>query len=193
VRPADADRFALHAAGLALTPLLTGRGLSPSLAALGLGLLGAGQLLGRVGYGPLSTRTTPTTRTGMILVVAAAGVLTLGVVPGPPAALIGAAVLVGAARGAVTLLQATLVADHWGTAHYAALAGVLVAPATISGAVAPWASTALAAGLGGSYPTLFTLLAVLTGLVAIPGRRRTAPTGCRRNSTVGPTELHSTG
>lgn len=165
--------FALHAAGLALIPLLTGRGLSPALAALGLGLLGAGQLLGRVGYAPLTTRTTPTTRTGIVLAAAAAGLLTLAVVPGPPAALIGAAVLVGAARGAVTLLQATLVADHWGTTHYAALAGVLAAPVTIAGAVAPWASTALAAGFGGSYPALFVVLAVLIGVAAAAGRIRT--------------------
>jgi MFS family permease len=91
----------------------------------------------------------------VILAAAAVGLLTFAVVPGPPAVLIGAAVLVGAARGAVILLQATLVADHWATTHYAALAGVLAAPVTIAGAVAPWASTALAARLDGSYPTLF--------------------------------------
>jgi MFS family permease len=169
--------FALHAAGLALIPLLTGRGLSPALAALGLGLLGAGQLLGRVGYGPLSTRTTPTSRTGIVLAAAAAGLLTLAVVPGPSAALIGAAVLVGAARGAVTLLQASLVADRWGTTHYAVVAGVLAAPVTIAGAVAPWASTVLAAGFGGSYPALFVVLAVLIGVAAAAGRIRTDQAG----------------
>lgn len=167
--------FALHAAGLTLVPLLTGRGLSPALAAVGLGLLGAGQLLGRIGYGPLSTRTTPTARTGIVLAAAAVGLLTLAVIPGPPAALIGAAVLVGAARGAVTLLQATLVADHWGTTHYAALAGVLAAPVTVAGAVAPWASTALAARLDGGYPALFTVLAVLIAVAAAAGRIRTGP------------------
>ena len=86
--------------------------------------------------------------------------------PGPPAALIGAVVLVGAARGAVTLLPPS--SPTWGTTHYAALAGVLATPVTIAVAVAPWASTALAAGLDGSSSTLFTLLVVLIGLAAIP-------------------------
>ena len=128
------------------------------------------------------------------LAAAAAGLLTLAVVPGPSAALIGAAVLVGAARGAVTLLQATLVADHWGTTHYAALAGVLAAPVTIAGAVAPWASTVLAAGFGGSYPALFVVLAVLIGVAAAAGRIRTdqarAATGAdsrpQSGTTAGP-------
>jgi MFS family permease len=74
-------RFALHAAGLALIPLITGRGLSPTVAVLA--LLGAGQLLGRLGYGPLSTRTTPATRTRFIPAVAASGRLTFAVIPGP--------------------------------------------------------------------------------------------------------------
>ena len=78
--------FALHAAGPALIPLLTGRGLSPPMAALALGLLGAGQLLGRLGYGPPATRTTTATRTRV-----------------SPAA---AAVLLGTTRAATTLLPA---------------------------------------------------------------------------------------
>lgn len=164
--------FALHAAGLALIPLLTDRGLSPSLAAITLGLLGAGQLLGRLGYGPLSTRTTPDTRTGIVLAAAAGGLLTLAVVPGPPAALIAAAVLVGATRGAATLLQATLVADHWGTTRYATLAGLFAAPITIAAALAPWAAAALAGGLGG-YPATFGVLAILVGFAAAAGRIRT--------------------
>jgi len=161
--------FALHAAGLALIPLLTGRGLSPTLAALALGLLGAGQLLGRLSYGPLSTRSTPATRTRVILAAAAAGLLILAVLPGPAAALIAAVILVGATRGAATLLQATLVADHWGTTHYATLAGIFAAPITVAAAAAPWAATALAELFGGSYPVLFTVLSVLVGAAAATG------------------------
>ena len=78
-------------------------------------------------------------------------------------------------------------ADHWGTTHYAALAGVLAAPVTIAGAVAPWASTALAAGLDGSYPALFTVLAVLIGLAAIPVVGGSRPPGADATiPTVGP-------
>lgn len=164
--------FAMHAAGLALIPLLTGRGLSPALAAIALGLLGAGQLLGRLGYGPLSTRTTPDTRTGIVLAAAAAGLVTLAIIPGPPVALIAAAVLVGATRGAATLLQATLVADHWGTTRYATLAGLFAAPITVAAALAPWAATTLAGSLGG-YPATFAVLAILVGAAAAAGGIRT--------------------
>jgi len=178
--------FALHAAGLALIPLLTGRGLSPTVAALGLGLLGAGQLLGRLGYGPLLTRTTPAARTRVVLAAAAAGLLALAAVPGPPAALIAVAVLVGAARGAATLLQATLVADLWGTTRYGALAGIFAVPITVAGAVAPWAATALVDLVGGSYPALFAVLAVPVAAVAATGRLpRPVPEGGADRSPAG--------
>lgn len=152
--------FGLYAASLTLIPLLTGRGLSPTLAAVALGLLGAGQLLGRIGYGPLSRRTSPATRTTLIVAAAALSVAALAVVPGPAAVLIALAVLVGATRGATTLLQATIIADNWGTTHYATLAGFFAAPIMIATALAPWAGTALATTIG-SYPVTFAVLAAL--------------------------------
>jgi len=158
--------FGLYAASLTLIPLLTSRGLTPSLAAVALGLLGAGQLFGRIGYAPLSARTTPGTRTVLILGAASVSVATLAVVPGPAAALIALAILVGATRGATTLLQATIVADNWGTTHYATLAGFFAAPITIATAIAPWAGTALATGIG-SYPVTFAVLAALIAAATV--------------------------
>ncbi|HZH22046.1 MAG TPA: MFS transporter [Geodermatophilus sp.] len=157
--------FGLYAASLTLIPLLTSRGFSASLAATALGLLGAGQLLGRIGYAPLTARTTPTGRTVAIILASATTIAALAVVPGPPAALIAAAVLAGAARGAGTLLQATVVADRWGTERYATLSGFFSAPITAAAALAPWGGTALADMIG-SYPAMFALLAVLVALAA---------------------------
>jgi MFS family permease len=154
--------FGLYAASLTLIPLLTGRGMSAGLAATTLGLLGAGQLLGRIGYAPLTARTTPTARSVAIVAASALAIALLAVVPGPDPLLIALAVLAGAARGAGTLLQATVVADRWGSARYGALSGWFAAPVTGAAALAPWAGTALAEGLG-SYPVTFALLA---GLVA---------------------------
>ncbi|MBM7805638.1 MFS family permease [Geodermatophilus bullaregiensis] len=155
--------FGLYAASLTVIPLLTGRGFSASLAATTFGLLGAGQLLGRLVYGPLSARTTPTGRTvGLI----GAGALTIGllaILSSPPAALVAAAVALGAVRGACTLLQATAVADRWGTARYGTLSGFFAAPVTAATALAPWAGTALAEALG-SHAAAFGLLAA--GVVA---------------------------
>src|SRR4029453_14616836 len=52
--------FGLYATSVTLLiPLLTERGMSASLAATTLGLLGAGQLLRPLGYAPLTARTGP--------------------------------------------------------------------------------------------------------------------------------------
>lgn len=166
--------FGLYAASLTLIPLLTGRGLSTSLAAVALGLLGAGQLLGRVLYGPLAKRASAQIRTTSILGGSAAAVALLAIIPGPAAVLIGLAMVVGAVRGASTLLQATLVADHWGTTRYAALSGWFSAPITLATALAPWAGTAIAESVD-SYPIAFGIFAALiagamTAVIAVGGR-----------------------
>lgn len=163
--------FGLYAASLTLIPLLTGRGLSASLAAVALGLLGAGQLLGRMLYGPLAKRTSARARTISILGGSVLAVALLAIIPGPAAVLIALAILVGAVRGASTLLQATVVADHWGTTRYAALSGWFSAPITFATALAPWAGTAVA-GTVDSYPIAFGIFAVLiagaaTAIVAL--------------------------
>jgi MFS family permease len=157
--------FGLYAASLTLIPLLTGRGFSATLAATTLGLLGAGQLLGRIGYAPLAAHTSPTGRTVAIVLVSAATIALLAALPGPTALLIAAAVLAGAARGAGTLLQATVVADRWGAARYGTLSGFFAAPITAAAALAPWAGTAIAE-VTGSYPSTFWLLAGLVSLAA---------------------------
>jgi hypothetical protein len=59
------------------------------------------------------------------------------------------------------LLQATAVSDRWGTAAYGSLSGILAAPITIAGAIAPAAGATL-----GSYPALFTTLAATAALAA---------------------------
>jgi MFS family permease len=155
--------FGMYAASLTLIPLLTGRGMSSPLAATALGLLGAGQLLGRLGYARLSARTTSTGRAVGVVAASALAIGALALVRGPAGVLIALAVLAGAVRGAGTLLQATVVADRWGTARYGAVAGWFAAPITTAAALAPWGGTALAQTLG-SYPAMLWLLA---GLVAI--------------------------
>ncbi|TDC49978.1 MFS transporter [Jiangella ureilytica] len=98
--------FTLFATTIDLIPLLTDRGLTMTLAAAwALGLSGAGQLLGRIGYAPLSRRTSPRFRS-------------VGFLPGPAAALIAATFVLGIARGEFTLLQSTAISDRWGIAGF---------------------------------------------------------------------------
>ncbi|MBT2450402.1 MFS transporter [Streptomyces sp. ISL-43] len=157
--------FAMYAVVMGLIPLLTERGANATTAAWALGLGGAGQTLGRTLYTGLSARTSVTTRTVTLITLGGATTATLALIPGPMPLLVLLAVVAGVVRGNLTLLQATAVTDRWGTTHYGRLSGLLGAPAHIAAALAPWASAALAAPLGG-YPHLFAALATLSVVAA---------------------------
>jgi MFS family permease len=160
--------FAMYGVVFNLIPLLTHRGASPAIAAWALGLGGLGQTLGRTLYAALARRTGLTARTVALIAAGGATTALLTAVPGPVSVLIGIAILAGTIRGNLTLLQATAVADRWGTAAYGRLSALLAAPATIAGAIAPWATAALVPALG-SYPTLFALLALVSAVAAGAG------------------------
>ncbi|MFF2082168.1 MFS transporter [Nocardia sp. NPDC058176] len=156
--------FASFAVVVTLVPLMTERGISTTTAAIALGLGGVGQVVSRVGYSAFAARTSVRTRTTVIVVAIAATTMLLGIFT-TAAALTVAAVLSGMARGVFTLLQATAITDRWGSAHYGQLSGLLSAPMTISLASAPFAATALAAGLGG-YSTTFLVLGTAAAAAA---------------------------
>ncbi|SDF39746.1 Predicted arabinose efflux permease, MFS family [Lentzea fradiae] len=156
--------FSVYAVVVNLVPLLTGRGMTTSAAAVALGLGGVGQVLGRLGYARLAARTSVRVRTSLVLLVGAAATTLLGLVPGPALLLVAGSVVAGVTRGIFTLVQATAITDRWGPVHYGRLNGLLTAPLMLSSAIAPWAGSALAAWLGG-YPAVFVVLGV-TGVLA---------------------------
>lgn len=170
----------MFAATLYLVPLLTGRGMDTTTAAWALGLCGAGQLLGRIGYAPLVEHTGPTMRTIVILICAAATTAAVAIVTGPTAVVFTVVIALGAARGAFTLLEATAVSDRWGTAGYATLHGVFSAPATVAIALGPWAGAFLTDWTG-DHPQMFALLATIAltaaaiALLAPAARRKPVP------------------
>jgi MFS family permease len=177
----------LYAATTNVIPLLTSRGISTTTAAAALGLCGAGQLLGRLGYPTLTCKTSPRTRTMGVMAAGAASIAALAVIPGPLPLLIAATIAAGAVRGTYTLLQATAVSDRWGIHRFATLNALATAPATLAIAVAP-ATGALLADQISSYPAAFSLLAVVTltgaalaaGSTAGHSRRQGGPnSGCR--------------
>jgi MFS family permease len=162
--------LAMYAVTLNLIPLLTDRGFGHTAAAIVFGLVGAGQVLGRVSYAVLPHRRAPHART---LAIGAAGVLTLAalaVLPGPAWALVAAAVLAGAARGAFTLLQATAVADRWGTEHFGALNGAFNVPITAALALAPGVG-AVVADLLGAPTAAAAFFAAVAAFGVLLGRR----------------------
>ncbi|UGQ10463.1 MFS transporter [Yinghuangia sp. ASG 101] len=158
--------FAMFAVLINLVPLLTERGATSTTAAWALGLGGAGQVAGRLGYAALVRSTTVRTRTFTVLAALAATTIALTLIPGPVWLLVTVAVLAGTARGIATLVQATAVTERWGPSMYGTLSGILAAPVTAAGAIAPFAGAALAGPLGG-YPHMFAALAAVAALGAL--------------------------
>lgn len=158
--------FGMYGATINIVGLLVGRGTSTAFGAVVLGLCGAGQVLGRLGYAPLVRRAGPRVRTVAILLAGAGTVAVLGLVPGPSSVLIVVAVLAGVARGMHTLLQASAVADRWGTRAFGRINGVFSAPVTAAVALAPAGGVFVASAVHG-YPAAFTLLALATAAAAL--------------------------
>ncbi len=158
--------FAMYAVVFGLVSLLTERGADPTTAAWALGLGGAGQTLGRTLYSALARRTRATSRTAILIAAGGATTAALALITGPIPLLIVLAILAGVVRGNLTLLQATAVADRWGTADYGRLSALLIAPATVAASLAPWAGAAMAGVLGG-YDGLFLVLALGSALAAV--------------------------
>ena len=157
--------FAMYAVVFGLIPLLTHRGATTTQAAWALGLGGLGQTMGRVFYAAVAVRTTPRTRTALLILAGGVTTALLAAIAGPLWLLTILAMIAGMVRGNLTLLQATAVTDRWGTRAYGRLSATLTAPVTVAGALAPWAGAALTTPLGG-YPNLFWLLAALSVIAA---------------------------
>lgn len=152
--------FAVFAVVINLVPLFIERGFSARDGAIALGLGGVGQLCGRLGYARFAAHTSITARGAIVFAGVAVSTGLLAYLPGPLALLTVVSMLVGVARGAFTLIQATAVSDRWGTARFGALNGVLSAPIMFAMAVSPFGGSALAELLGGQARAFGVLAAV---------------------------------
>ncbi|WP_324188326.1 MFS transporter [Nocardia higoensis] len=163
--------FTAFAGVFNLVPLMLEHDFTPGLAALTLGLGGAGQVLGRLGYLQVTARTGPGTRLIAVLAGTSAATALLGLAD-TVIALIVISIGAGLVRGVTTLVQATAITDRWGPAHYGSLNGLLNAPIVIVMALAPWAGTALTAATG-SYANTYLVLAAVAALAALIGAAAT--------------------
>lgn len=152
----------LYTVTLNIVPLLMEKGAGYGLAAAGLGLVGAGQVGGRLLFSSIP----PDVRLPVITGTAAGAVVLLAALPGPLPCLIAAGMLAGAVRGCQTLLQATIVGDRWGTRDLGALQGVFAAPLTAVTAVAPAAGPLLAGWLG-TYAAMSYVMATAVFAAAL--------------------------
>ncbi|XHC90731.1 MFS transporter (plasmid) [Leifsonia sp. P73] len=154
----------LYTVTLSLIPLLTEKGISYGAAAITLGLVGAGQVIGRLLFFVTPHGHNPWVPIAVIAASAALLLAALALVPGPLWLLIVVAIATGAVRGAHTLVQASAVADRWGTRNYGSINGVFAAPITVLTALSPALGPTIAAGLG-SYSMMVLAMA---GVALIP-------------------------
>jgi MFS family permease len=151
--------FCVYAVVVNLVPLLSQHGLSTTDAAVALGVGGAGQVAGRLFYGPVLTRFSARARTVGTLAAASLTTLALAVVHDPVVVVCALSFAAGTARGIFTLIQATAVSDRWGTEDFGARNGILSGAVMAAAAFAPWVGTLLASALGG-YAAAFVVLAI---------------------------------
>jgi len=150
--------FASVAVGVHLIPFLIERGDDPGFAAAATGLIGAAQVAARVGVTGIGGRLSPTALTAGLFALQAVALVLLLAWRGA-AGVLAAVLLLGAGRGAVTLMRATLPADFWGRAHYGAISGALALFLTVARALAPVGAGLAYGWLGGYRPVLWGLAA----------------------------------
>ncbi|MFF2489015.1 MFS transporter [Microbacterium sp. NPDC058062] len=154
--------FSLYAVTLSAVPASVEKGLDLQTAAWVLGLIGAGQVFGRLLYLAIPHTSAPWIAPTSVGVLGAAALTVFGFASGIVGIFV-AGIVAGAIRGALTLVQASAVADRWGVHSYGKLNGVLAAPVTALTALAPGLA-ALMAGAVGSYASMAFAMAAVCAL-----------------------------
>ena len=174
--------FALTMAGLAGTllyqiPLLLDRGMGPHQASLVLGATAAMGVVGKLGFGALLDRFDQRRVAAACFVLQALGVLLLWQGRGP-VLLACYVVLYGYAMGGNATLQASLVAEAFGRAHYGAIAGRLTPFVVLAQALGVPATGWLRDATGSFGPSLALIMtaallaAVLVLRIPLPAQQR---------------------
>jgi MFS family permease len=156
------------AAGVHFIPYLTERGESPAYAALAAGAIGAAQVLARLVVTALGDRFSLMSITAGVFLLQGFSVLLL--LAGGHAAIALAVLLLGAGRGAITLIRADMMASRYGRAHFGAISGALSLWLVSARALAPVGIGWLVTMVGGYDPVMWMLAAagLLSALALIP-------------------------
>jgi MFS family permease len=104
------------------------------------------------------------------------------------AGVIAFVVVFGAAKGCLTLVRPAFVAELYGRAHYASIAGALAFAVTLAQAATPVGAGAAYDALGGYTPILWALVAVsaVASLALVPTRREPRSSTVQRAGPVPP-------
>lgn len=157
--------LATVAVGVHLIPYLITSGYSAGFAATATGLIGAMQVVSRVVVTAAGGRWPQVRLLAIVLVLQAVALIVL-LLWARPAGVIVAVILLGAGRGAMTLMRAAIVAERYGRAHFGAVNGTVALFVGAAAALAPLGA-GLAYDLAGSYRPVFLGLAAACLLAAL--------------------------
>lgn len=161
--------LSLFTVTISIIPVLLEKGASYELAALTLGLVGAGQLAGRLLFMAIPRGLPTWIPLAAVAACTAVALLTIALLPGPIWVLVLMAIVAGAIRGTQTLVQANAVSDRWGSTNYGAINGVFSAPLTVLIAITPALGPLFADALG-SFAAVSAILAGVAALGALIAR-----------------------
>jgi hypothetical protein len=170
--------FSTTAVTLHLIPYMVTHGWSAVTMAAAIGWIGAMQIPGRLLFVAVTGRFGALGVTMAVFLAQAAGLALVALAPSLPGGLVLMIVVFGAANGMGTLARATTLAEVFGPAHYASIAGAVALGANGARAAGPLGASLLHVALGG-YPPVFWMLAgalvVVGAAVALAARERRAP------------------
>jgi MFS family permease len=149
--------FAVH---IHLVAYLQDRGFDAAFAATAAGLVGAMQVLGRIILGLVGQRAPTRVTAAVALGIQPLSIVILLLVPGTLGVFAFIA-LFGAAKGSLSLIRPSYVAELYGRERYATIAGLLAAFVTAANALAPL-SAGVAHDLLGTYAPIFWAFVVLS-------------------------------
>ena len=151
--------LATAAVGIHLLPYLQDRGYDPTFAAAVVGSLGAMQVIARLTLTPFGTRISPRMLGVGVLALQPIALIVLLLVRSTPGLLVFV-LLFGAQRGLSTLVRPALVADLYGAARFASIAGVLTFSLALAQAAAPF-------GAGAAYDAVHSYEPIFWGLTIV--------------------------
>ncbi len=160
------------AIGVHILPYLEDRGYDATFAASVTGLIGAMQVVARLLLAPFGSRANPRLLAASMLALQPIALVVLLLVRSTPGIFVFV-VLFGAQRGLNTLVRPALLAELYGRAQYASIAGVLQFAISLAQAAAP-VGAGIAYDVSGSYEPVFWVLAIISALAVVavlPARR----------------------
>jgi len=149
--------------GVHALTVLTSRGEDPQLAAAVVGLIGAAQVVARITVTALGSRISLVGATSAAFAFQAIAALLL-LLHDNWLPIVAAILLLGAGRGAITLLRADIVAERYGPAHFGAINGAFALMIVTSAAAAPIGIGLLADAWGNDRAVLASAVVAMTSV-----------------------------